>query len=226
MGEFGFGHLAETYWKQHGHKGFWNAGAHGHAAASDFGGPFFALRLKKFQSNFVALVLLLLIAVAARPPRDKVNTTQDNYPTRQEVIMKNTFGLRIVVPALVLGMAVAAPIFAQEDTNVPASQSMHQAGNSAENAASDTGQAIKHAYQGTVTAISDTAITAKVKTALHENKLTKGSDIHVDTVAGVVTLKGTVPSAHTAATAQRVAQQTNGVKEVRNELTMGPTASQ
>ncbi len=139
--------------------------------------------------------------------------------------MKNVFGLKIVVPALVLGMGIAVPVFAQEDS-VPASQSMHQAGDSAENAASDTGQAIKHAYHGTVTAISDTAITAKVKTALHENKVTKGADIHVDTVAGVVTLKGTVNSADAAATARQVAQQTNGVKDVRNELTMGPTASQ
>jgi hyperosmotically inducible protein len=139
---------------------------------------------------------------------------------------KNAFGLKIVLPALVLGMAMAAPIFAQDDSNVPASQSMRRAGNSAENAASDTGQAITHAYHGTVTAISDTAITAKVKTALHENKITKGADIHVKTVAGVVTLKGTVPSADTAATAQQVAEQTDGVKVVRNELTTGPTASQ
>jgi osmotically-inducible protein OsmY len=139
--------------------------------------------------------------------------------------MKNAFGLKIVVPALVLGMGIAVPVFAQEGS-VPASQSMHQAGDAAENAASDTGQAIKHAYHGTVTAISDTAITAKVKTALHDNKVTKGADIHVDTVAGVVTLKGTVNSADAAATAQQVAQQTNGVKEVRNELTMAPTASQ
>ena len=140
--------------------------------------------------------------------------------------MKYAFGLKVVVPALVLGMAMAAPIFAQDENNVPASESMHRAGNSAENAASDTGQAIKHAYHGTVRAISDTAITTKVKTALHENKSTKDADIHVKTVAGVVTLKGTVPSADTAATAQRVAQETDGVKVVRNELTIGPTASQ
>jgi hyperosmotically inducible protein len=139
--------------------------------------------------------------------------------------MKNAFGWKIVVPALALGMAMAVPVFAQEDS-VPASQSMHRAGNSAESAASDTGQAIKQAYHGTVTAISDTAITAKVKTALHENKITKGADIHVHTVAGVVTLKGTVRSADAATTAQQVARQTSGVKEVRNELTMGPTASQ
>jgi len=139
--------------------------------------------------------------------------------------MRNVFGLKILVPALVFGIVIAAPIFAQEDSNVPASQSMRRAGDSAESAASDTGQAIKHAYHGTVTAMSDTTITAKVKTALHENKVTKDADIHINTVAGIVTLKGVVPSAEAASTAQQLAQATNGVKEVRNELTMAPTAA-
>lgn len=138
--------------------------------------------------------------------------------------MKNALRLKIVVPALVLGLVAAAPIFAQEDSG-SASESMHRAGESAGNAASDTGQAIKHAYHGTATAVSDTAITAKVKIALHENKATKDADIHVHTVAGVVTLQGTVPSADTSATAQQVAQQTSGVKEVKNELTMVPAAA-
>ncbi|HVB81887.1 MAG TPA: BON domain-containing protein [Candidatus Binataceae bacterium] len=137
--------------------------------------------------------------------------------------MKNTFGLKIIAPALVLGMFAVTPVSAQGD-NGSASQSMHQAGASAEDAASDTGHAIKNAYHGTVTALSDTAITAKVKTALHENKTTTGSDIHVDTVAGVVTLKGTASSADALATAPQVAQQTSGVKEVNNELTLAPTA--
>lgn len=138
--------------------------------------------------------------------------------------MKNVFGLKIIVPVLALGMAVAAPVFAQEDTG-SASQSMRQAGASAEDAASDTGQAVKHAYHGTVTALSDTAITARVKTALHENKVTSDSDIHVDTVAGVVTLQGTASSVEAIATAQQLAQQTKGVKEVKNELATSPTAS-
>lgn len=137
--------------------------------------------------------------------------------------MSNTFRLKIIVPALVLGLVAAPSIFAQENSG-SASESMHRAGESAENAASDTGQAIKHAYHGTVTAVSDTATTAKVKSALHENKVTKGADIHVHTVAGVVTLQGAVPSADTSATAQQLALQTSGVKEVRNELTTAPTA--
>jgi hyperosmotically inducible protein len=136
--------------------------------------------------------------------------------------MKQVFGLKIIVPGLVLGMALAAPVFAQD--NVPASQSMHQSEGSAGDAASDTGQAIKHAYHGAVTALSDTAITAKVKAALHENKATNGSDIHVKTEAGVVMLQGTASSAEAIATAQQLAQQTSGVKSVTNELTMAPTA--
>jgi hyperosmotically inducible periplasmic protein len=137
--------------------------------------------------------------------------------------MKTAISVKILACVLVLGMFAGAPVFAQED-NASGSQSMHRAGESMENAASDTGQAIKHAYHGTATALSDTAITAKVKTALHENKLTAGHDIHVDTVAGVVTLSGTVPSADTAATAQRLAQETSGVKKVRNDLTTDSTA--
>lgn len=139
--------------------------------------------------------------------------------------MKKVCGLKIIVPALVLGMAAAAPLFAQED-NGSASQSMRRAGESAENAASDTGHAVEHAYHGAVTATSDAAITVKVKHALHENKVTGDSDIHVHTVAGVVTLKGKVSSAGASATAQQVAQQIDGVKEVKNDLMMAPTAEQ
>jgi|ERR1700691_6038568 hyperosmotically inducible periplasmic protein len=138
--------------------------------------------------------------------------------------MKSTFGLKMVVPVLALGMAMAAPVLAQ-DSNGSASQTMHQAGASAENAASDTGQAVKNAYHGTVAALSDTAVTAKVKTALHDNKTTSNSDIHVTTVNSIVMLKGTGTSAEAIATAQQLAEQTSGVKGVKNELTMAPTAS-
>jgi osmotically-inducible protein OsmY len=134
--------------------------------------------------------------------------------------MRNVLGSKITVPVLVMGMTVAVPIYAQD--NGSASQSMHRAGESARDAASDAGQMVEHAYHGVATAVSDTAITAKVKGALHENKLTKDADIHVHTVAGVVTLHGTVPSTDAVAAAQQVAQQTSGVKEVKNELTMSP----
>jgi osmotically-inducible protein OsmY len=138
--------------------------------------------------------------------------------------MNNFLRVTVILSAMALGLATT-PLFAQED-NGAAGQSMNRAGESAENAASDTGHAIEHAYHGALTTLSDTAITAKVKHALHTNKLTNSNDLHVHTAAGVVTLTGTVPSPDVSTTAQRVAQQTKGVKEVRNELTMSPTATQ
>jgi hyperosmotically inducible periplasmic protein len=92
-----------------------------------------------------------------------------------------------------------------------ASQQMGEAGHSAESA-------LSHAWHGTETAADDTALTAKVKTALHEDKITTGTDIHVTTVAGVVTLRGAVPSSEVSSHAEQVARNTTGVKGVKNKL--------
>ncbi|HLK88078.1 MAG TPA: BON domain-containing protein [Candidatus Binataceae bacterium] len=141
---------------------------------------------------------------------------------------RRIFGPSIFASALALaGLAVGGPLAgAQENSGgPPASNSLRSAGSSAENAASSTGHAIEHAYEGTKTTLEDTAITAKVKTALHENKVTKGGDIHVHTVGGVVTLKGTARSSQESETARRVARQTSGVRQVKNELTTAPTAT-
>jgi len=92
-----------------------------------------------------------------------------------------------------------------------ASTQMHEAGESAESA-------VSHAYHGTATAIDDTALTAKVKTALHDDNATKDAAIHVTTVAGVVTLRGKVASGDVSDRAQAIAQSTSGVKGVKNKL--------
>jgi osmotically-inducible protein OsmY len=112
---------------------------------------------------------------------------------------------KCLLPALLLTVAITPVAFAQS-----ASESMHEAGSSAESA-------VSHAYHGTKTAAEDTALTAKVKTALHDDKVTSGHDIHVTTVASVVTLRGSV-SSDVAAEAEKVAQNTSGVKRVRNKL--------
>ena len=92
-------------------------------------------------------------------------------------------------------------------------------------AASSAGHAVSEAYHGTKRAVKDTAITAKVKPALHDDKLTKGSDIHVDTVGGVVTLSGAAPSTEAAQRAMQLAQQTTGVRVVKDAITIGPEHS-
>jgi hyperosmotically inducible protein len=119
--------------------------------------------------------------------------------------MRSAFRTSLLSAAL-LTFAIAPAAFAQS-----AGESMHDAGKSAENAVTDV-------YHGTKTAVTDSALTAKVKTALHDDKITTGIDIHVTTVAGVVTLRGAVPSADVAAHAEKVALDTDGVKRVRNKL--------
>jgi hyperosmotically inducible periplasmic protein len=103
---------------------------------------------------------------------------------------------------------------APNDVSAPsASSSMKSAGQSAEGA-------VSHTYHAAKTAVEDTTITGRVKTALHEDKLTHGQDIHVDTYAGAVTLSGSVPSRQVADQAITVAKDTRGVRNVKNAISV------
>jgi hyperosmotically inducible protein len=72
---------------------------------------------------------------------------------------------------------------------------------------------------------ADTASTSKVRTALLLSKHVSPYDIHVETNEGAVTLTGQVPSEELKTMAGAIAQDTSGVKEVHNELTVNPAAS-
>ena len=126
-------------------------------------------------------------------------------------------GALLTSALLASGLAIALPAFAQEGS---ASLSMHQAGESAENAASSSGQAIEDAAHGTATAVIDPAITAEVKTALHHDDTVAKDAIQVTTVAGVVTLTGQVQSPDESKRAEELAKQAGGVKSVENQLTL------
>ena len=69
-----------------------------------------------------------------------------------------------------------------------------------------------------MTALSDLKITAKVKAALLGDQLTVHSHISVNTADGVVTLSGNVLSPYVAARAEELAKQTEGAKQVVNNL--------
>jgi len=134
--------------------------------------------------------------------------------------MKIRCTFKLIVLAILFGMVLSVPAFAQDE---PASQSMHQAGQEVERGGSDT--AAKDAYHGTARAVEDTTITTEVKTALARDKNVSSSAIHVTTTAGVVTLKGNVPSPEMAEHAAQLAEQTNGVKGVNNQLMVVSSAS-
>lgn len=68
------------------------------------------------------------------------------------------------------------------------------------------------------TKVDDVTITAAVKAKLIDDELTKARNIDVDTVEGVVTLTGKVQSWNERSRAQQIAQETDGVKGVKNNL--------
>ena len=69
--------------------------------------------------------------------------------------------------------------------------------------------------------VDDVMISSKVKAKLIANTEIKAGDIDVGSSQGVVTLIGRVSSQTIKDTAERIARDTKGVKEVHNELLVG-----
>ena len=69
--------------------------------------------------------------------------------------------------------------------------------------------------------VDDSAITAKVKTALVGDPVTQARQIDVETYRGVVQLGGFVDSSEAKARAAELARSVEGVQEVRNDLRVG-----
>lgn len=155
--------------------------------------------------------------------------------------MKSKLRNSLIIPAAILSTMLAVPAFAQ--TGVP--QSTDNTTNpNAQNATnpdaqvppqapgtavgggqpaipaqqSDSNNTNGGSSSGFTTALKDTDITAKVMYALHEDDAINGADIHVTTTNGVVTLYGKVQKDHQAMEAVKVAQSTEGVREVVNQL--------
>lgn len=76
---------------------------------------------------------------------------------------------------------------------------------------------------GTVgTALSDTAITTKVKAAFAADTTVSAMAIHVTTQKGEVQLSGTAKSAAEKQRAEELARTTEGVRNVRSRITVKP----
>lgn len=92
------------------------------------------------------------------------------------------------------------------DNKIAAPSTTEQLGDSLENAADTAGDAV-----------SDAAITTKVKTQLLADDATDGLDIDVDTENGVVTLVGNVKTQAEADRAKQIAQAVEGAKSVNTD---------
>ena len=74
------------------------------------------------------------------------------------------------------------------------------------------------AGQGVGAYIDDSVITTKLKAAMLDTPPLNTTEIHVDTVDGVVYLSGFVDNADAIGKAGELARQVEGVKSVRNDI--------
>lgn len=84
--------------------------------------------------------------------------------------------------------------------------------------ASFLGCASTSKQEGTGEYLDDTAITAKVKTAVLNEPTLKSAEINVETFKGVVQLTGFVSSQANINKAVEVARGVGGVKSVKNDM--------
>jgi hyperosmotically inducible periplasmic protein len=99
-----------------------------------------------------------------------------------------------------------------------AKQTVSTAKQAARNAGDEIKRETKEVGDTAGQVIGDTAITAKVKTALHAEKNVRSRDIDVETFQGKVVLKGTVADKRQVELAAQVAGSVDGVKSVENRL--------
>jgi hyperosmotically inducible protein len=108
----------------------------------------------------------------------------------------------VALPALLIGSVGYAAPAAQEQAAQEAREAARQSGN----------------------AVKDSWVTMKIHSSFVPEDALEGSDIDVDTNAGVVTLTGTVPTAAAKTRAVAIAKATDGVKSVTDQLRVAADA--
>ncbi|MFW5398767.1 molecular chaperone OsmY [Yersinia sp. 1252 StPb PI] len=129
--------------------------------------------------------------------------------------MTNTKFARSMM-AVVLGTALMSGSVFAEDTML----------NKTNNVVDSTGAKLDSSMKKVDNYMGDSAATAKVKSALLEEKSLKSTDISVETNHGVVTLTGFVTSQAEAETAVEIAGNVEGVKSVSDKLHVKDQKSQ
>ncbi len=83
----------------------------------------------------------------------------------------------------------------------------------------------KQATNTAASVVDNAAMTTKVKAALLADAMVKGTQINVDSNAGVVKLTGTVDTPGQVTRAVEIAKGVSGVTRVENNLTSSPSAA-
>lgn len=85
-----------------------------------------------------------------------------------------------------------------------------------------TGCAVTRGQETVGAYVDDTAITTSVKARFIDNKDVDASSIRVETLNGTVMLSGFAKNMTEKSTAEVLARKINGVKMVKNEITVRP----
>ncbi len=81
-----------------------------------------------------------------------------------------------------------------------------------------TGCAVERKQETVGAYVDDSAVTTKVKAKFAEDPAVSAMAIKVDTMKGVVQLSGFAKSSEERMMAERLARNTNGVADVRNDI--------
>ncbi|MBR9908340.1 MAG: BON domain-containing protein [Gammaproteobacteria bacterium] len=106
----------------------------------------------------------------------------------------------------------------QEETREEAQTALEQATEATQRAAEDAADFARESADRTSDFLSDSSITARVKTALFEADQVSASQINVETIDGHVVLSGVVATASEADLAEQLAEGIEGVKSVENDI--------
>ena len=126
---------------------------------------------------------------------------------------------KIASVAAVAVMVVLATGCNRKGANTTAGEKVDNTIAASKDASSDVGNHVENTTHKAGQAVDDAAITASIKSKLIADNELKAIDINVDTSKGVVTLTGAAPNAKAVERATTIARATDGVSDVKNNLT-------
>ncbi len=88
--------------------------------------------------------------------------------------------------------------------------------------AATSGCAVMRDQESVGAYVDDTVITTQIKSRMTESQAVAASSISVETLKGTVMLSGFAKSAAEKAAAEKIARDVNGVRAVKNEITVRP----
>lgn len=131
------------------------------------------------------------------------------------ILSLSRLGVALSLLCLAVGCATAAP-----PQEARTKSGTRQGGDGVTKASRAAEKKLENALKGRsmMRTSADMAITARIKTALLGDQTVSASDINVDTMKGVVHLRGTVRSKAEAQRAIAVSRKTLGVRAVKSHL--------